>query len=190
MGRSFIVYVKDTIWWCPEKSLHIEDTRVCATQDSIGIVRDGDSSEDIDAQLSKIEDDGEKKQRSETPIAKHWRQTRENRNRSRGQESKGLNWRWKRKRYLLPVERRRPVSKGDQCSFRHESDDRAPKPTPKAAPPSEPSMTRGRSALRKKKRQRQKSDWQNSSKTVQIPFERNMYEITLWILASSRVSIL
>ena len=34
-------------------------------------------------------------------------------------------------------------SKGDQCSFQHESGDHASKPTPKAAPPSEPSMTRG-----------------------------------------------
>ena len=41
-------------------------------------------------------------------------------------------------------------SKRDQCSFRHESDDRAPKPTPKAASPSEPSMTRGRSDSRKR----------------------------------------
>ena len=41
-------------------------------------------------------------------------------------------------------------SKGDQCSFRHESNDRA-KPTPKAEPPSEPqsSKTRGRSVSRK-----------------------------------------
>ena len=34
------------------------------------IVRHGDSSEDIDAQLSKIEDNGEKEKRSETSIAK------------------------------------------------------------------------------------------------------------------------
>ena len=33
------------------------------------IVRHGDPSEDIDAQLSEIENDGEKKFRSETPIA-------------------------------------------------------------------------------------------------------------------------
>ena len=39
-------------------------------------------------------------------------------------------------------------SKGDQCSFRHESNDRAQKPTPKAATPSGPSMTRGRSTCR------------------------------------------
>ena len=41
-------------------------------------------------------------------------------------------------------------STGDQCSFQHMSDDRAPKPTSKAAPPSEPSMTRGRSASRQR----------------------------------------
>ena len=40
-------------------------------------------------------------------------------------------------------------SKGDQCNFRHESNDRA-KPTPKAAPPSVPSMTRGRSEWRER----------------------------------------
>ena len=46
---------------------------------------------------------------------------------------------------MLPVERKMQCSKGDRCSFRHESYDRAPRPTPKA----EPSMTRGRSASRK-----------------------------------------
>ena len=63
MGRSFIIFVKDTVWWCSGKSVQIEDT-----WDSIWIVRDGDSSKYIDAQLSKIENDGEKKYWSETPI--------------------------------------------------------------------------------------------------------------------------
>ena len=45
-------------------------------------------------------------------------------------------------------------------SKRHESNDRA-KPTPKSAPPCEPPTQRGRSASRKKKRQRQKSDWED-----------------------------
>ena len=40
-------------------------------------------------------------------------------------------------------------SKGKQCSFRHESDDRAQKPDHNAATPSEPSMTRGLSVSRK-----------------------------------------
>ena len=42
-------------------------------------------------------------------------------------------------------------SKGNQCSFRHESNDRAQqKPRPDAATPSEPSMSRGRSVEEKK----------------------------------------
>ena len=45
------------------------------------------------------------------------RQTRENRNRSSGQELKGLNFRWKRKRYEMPVERKRPVFEGRPVQF-------------------------------------------------------------------------
>ena len=39
-------------------------------QNRIGIVRHGDSSKDIDAQLSKNEDNGKKKNQSETSITK------------------------------------------------------------------------------------------------------------------------
>ena len=80
---------------------------VWSTQNRIGIVRHGNSSENIDAQLSKFEDTGEEENRSETSIAQYWRPTWENWNRSSGQESKGNEWRWRRKRYLLPVERKR-----------------------------------------------------------------------------------
>ena len=41
-------------------------------------------------------------------------------------------------------------SKGDRCSSRHESTDRAQKPEPNAATPFEPSVSRGRSVLRKR----------------------------------------
>ena len=61
-----------------ESLYKFEDTWVCATQNRIGIVRHGDSSNDIDAQLSKIEDNGKKKNQSETSITKLWRQAREN----------------------------------------------------------------------------------------------------------------
>ena len=44
-------------------------------------------------------------------------------------------------------------SKGDQCSFWHESNDRAQKPSPKAATPSEPSMSRCRSVSKKRSMQ-------------------------------------
>ena len=63
--------------------------------------------------------------------------------RSSGVEGgKGICYQWKEKEQC---------SKGDQCSFRHESNDRA-KPTPKAEPPSEPqsSKTRGRNVSRKR----------------------------------------
>ena len=53
----------------------------------------------------------------------------------------GISHQWKEKGHC---------SKGDQCSFLHENNDRAPKPTPKAATLSEPSMTRGRSVSRKR----------------------------------------
>ena len=98
----------------------------------------------------KIEDHGEEEYRSETSITKLWRQTPENRNRSSGQESTGIVRRWRRKRYLLAVERNGQCSKGDQCSFRQERNDRAQKPETKATTPSEPSMTRGRSVSRKR----------------------------------------
>ena len=54
---------------------------------------------------------------------------------------KGTCYQWKEKGHL---------SKGDSCSFRHENNDRAQKPTPNAATPSEHSMSRGRSASRKR----------------------------------------
>ena len=87
----------------------------------------------------------------ETPIAnfdaRHW----ENRNRSSGQESKGLKMALKEdKVYAINGEKKASVRKRDQCSFRHESNDHAPKPTPKTATLSEPSMTRGRSVSRKR----------------------------------------
>ena len=42
--------------------------KLSATQNCSGIVRHGDSSEDIDAQVSKVEDNGEEEYRSETSI--------------------------------------------------------------------------------------------------------------------------
>ena len=42
-------------------------------------------------------------------------------------------------------------SKGDQCSFRHDTQDRAQKPEHTAATPSEPTPSRGRSVLRKRR---------------------------------------
>ena len=128
-----------------ESLYKIENTWVRATQNCIGIVRHGDSSEDIDTQLSQFEDNGEEKFRSETSITKLWRQAGENWNRSSGQESKGIIgveggkgicYQWKEKGQCL---------QGDRCSFRHETQDPTQKPEHTAATPSEPSFSRGRS---------------------------------------------
>ena len=55
---------------------------------------------------------------------------------------KGICYQWKEKGQC---------SEGDQCSFRQESNARAQKSEHKAATPSEPSMSRGRSVSKKKK---------------------------------------
>ena len=110
MGLSSTVDVKKkSIRWCFGKSVQIQIARVRATQNRIGIVRHGDSWEDIGSQLSKVENHGEEEYRSETSITKLWRQAWANWIRSSGKESKGLNRRSRRKRCLLPVERKRPV---------------------------------------------------------------------------------
>ena len=53
------------------------------------------------------------------------------------------------KEFAFSGKQKGQCSRGGQGSFRHESNDRA-KPTPKAAPPSEPPTPRGRSASRKR----------------------------------------
>ena len=53
---------------------------------------------------------------------------------------KGTSFQWKEKGQC---------SKGDQCSFRHDSNDRAQKPDRNAATPSESTLSRGRSVSKK-----------------------------------------
>ena len=146
MGRSSIVDVKNSIRWYLGKSLQIENTWVCSTPNCTGIVR----QEDISSQVSDTRGSGDKEHGWEMTTEKFSRQTWENRNRSSGQESKGFQWRCSRKRYRLPVEGKGHCSKGNQCSFWHESNDRAQQKNPEHndATPSETSITRGRSVCR------------------------------------------
>ena len=142
MGRSSVIDVKKSIRWNLGKSVQIENTWVRATQNCIEIVRHGDSWKDIGSQLSKIENHGKEKYRLETSFTKLWRQARENRDRSSGQESKGNHWCWRRKRYLLPVERKRPVFARRPLQFppRDPRSCRAQKPEHTAATPLEPTL--------------------------------------------------
>ena len=93
--------------WYSGKFVQTMNTWVWSTPNRIRIVRHGNSSEDIEAWLSDIESDGEKKNRSETSITKFWRQKLENWDRSSGFESQGIKWYWKETRSLLSVERQK-----------------------------------------------------------------------------------
>ena len=146
---------------------------------------------DIGSQLSKIENNGEKKYRSETPISKLWRQAWETWIWIRGKESKGNDWRWRRKRYLLPMERKRPV-------FAKETDAVSvtqPKIVPQKNRPQcrhtfwAINDTRSK-CVEEEKYPRQKSPLCHSSTTVQILFERYLHANVFWVLASTRMSIL
>ena len=126
MGWNSIIHDQDPVG-CSGKSVQIKNTRVWEAQNRVGIVWHGNSSEDIDAQLWEVEDDGEKEHRSESSITKFRRQRRGNWDRSNGYESQAIL-------VALKEEKEFAIS-GKQKG----------KPTPKAAPPSEP--PRGRSQL-------------------------------------------
>ena len=66
VGRNFIVNNVNPIWWHFGRIVQIKNTRVWETQDRIGIVWPGDSSEENRTWLTQIEDDGDKKNRTES----------------------------------------------------------------------------------------------------------------------------
>ena len=98
-------------------------------------------------------------------------------NRSSGQESK-RDWVALKEEKVFDTrgQRKDSVSRADECSFRHESNDRA-KPTAKAEPPSEPPSPRGRSVSRK----RNCRGGNQSEKFNQLPCE---YFLKCWCTKS------
>ena len=64
VGRNFIIDDENSTWWHLGRIVQIENTRVWETQDRIGIVRPGDSSEESWTWLSQIEDNGKVKYRA------------------------------------------------------------------------------------------------------------------------------
>ena len=64
LGWNFITNDYNPSWWHLGRIVQIKNTRVSETQDCIGIVWPGDSSEESRTWLSQIEDDGEKKYRA------------------------------------------------------------------------------------------------------------------------------
>ena len=150
MGWNAIVDDKKSTRWCSGKFVQIEHTWVRATQNRIRIVRHGDSSEDIDAQWSKIwrrwwkgvhirsyDYETSMPEMIEFEAVAVVTNRRGHRGVERGQ---GECCQWKAKGQC---------SRGDQCSFWHDGDERA-KSTPKNAPSSEPPTQRGRDASRER----------------------------------------
>ena len=66
MGWNSIINDENPIWWHLGKIVQTKNTRVWQTQDRIGIVQYGDSSEEGWTWLSQIENDGEEKYRAES----------------------------------------------------------------------------------------------------------------------------
>ena len=64
VGRNFVVNDEDPTWWHLARIVQIKKTRVWQTQDRIGIVWPGDSSEENRTWSPQIENDGEKKYRA------------------------------------------------------------------------------------------------------------------------------
>ena len=87
MGRNSIIDDTNPIWWHLGKFVQIKNTRVWDTQDRIGIVQYGDSSEEGWTWLSQIEDNGKKKYRAEFENEEFWGQKRKLWKERRGQES-------------------------------------------------------------------------------------------------------
>ena len=83
----FIVNDKDSTWWHLGRIAQIKHTRVWKTQDRIGIVWPGDSSEENRTWLSQIEDDGIKKYQARFTKSEFWRQKWKFWEERRGQES-------------------------------------------------------------------------------------------------------
>ena len=138
MGWNSIIYDQDPTWWHPGKFVQIEDTWVWSTQNRIRIVWHGNLSEDIEAWLSKDVKTMVRRSIDQTLWLRNFDARHEKietgavvksqKGLSGVEKGKGICYQWKEKEQC---------SKGDQCSFWHESNDRA-KPTPKAAPTSEP----------------------------------------------------
>ena len=109
--RSSTVYVKKSIRWYLGKSVQVKDTWVCATQNCVGIVRLKTTVKTRKNQKLLLRNFDARHGRIETGAVV------KNRKGMSGVEGgKGICYQWKEKGQC---------SKGDHCSFRHESDDRA-----------------------------------------------------------------
>ena len=156
-----------------EKAVQIENTRVWSTENRIRFARHGNSSEDIEATLSEVENDGDMKHRSGTSITKFRRQKREKWEKSSSYESPRLTWYWKRTRNLLSVESKKavferrpmqfPAPRSSSCKTDTQTGPSSEPPTPRGKSASIKWSLRGRSSYGKTNRQPCKNCLHDSS---------------------------
>ena len=117
MGRKFLISEQDSHRRCFGKFVQISNTWVWATQNRVGTVRAWNSSENIEAGLSEIENHGEEKYRSKDQSTKLWSQKWENRDKSSGKESQGSTTCCARIRRMLSMESKKTAFKRRQLKF-------------------------------------------------------------------------
>ena len=131
MGRNSIINDENPIWWHLGRIVQFKNTWVWETQDRIGIVQYGVSSEESRTWLSQIEDNGEKKYRAEFEAKNGNYETnavvKNQVTKQREQRTPGYCWQWKTNGQC---------SKGDTCSFRHDINKRAKTTQPNPSPSS------------------------------------------------------
>ena len=187
--RNSIIDDAHPIWWNFRKLAQSKNTRVWETQDRIGIVRPGDSSEEVRTWLSQIEDNGEKKKyRAEFANEEFWGQKRKLWKKRRGQES-GDKTKWTKKS-------RRFSTNGKQTgSVRKETI--AVSDTIWISVQSQHSRIFLRDLQRsrvwkmgREESWRQKHKWENGSTAVQGLPHRNLHQPIPWKMAPSRMFVL
>ena len=147
MGRNFIVFDENPTWWHLGRFVQIKNTRVWETQDRIGIVRPGDSSEEVRTWLSQIENYGEEKYRGRNSKRifgirnGNFEKNAVVKNQGTKQRVPrilGDCWQWEFNGQCV---------KGNNCSFRHDMDERG-KVTPSYPSPNSFMQQKERKASR------------------------------------------
>ena len=117
VGRNFIVCDENPTWWHLGRIVQIKNTRVWETQDRIGIVWPGDSSEEGWTWWSQIENDGEKMYRARDPKQELWSQEWKLWKKRRGQKSRDKTACTKNSWRLLAIGVERTVCERRQLQF-------------------------------------------------------------------------
>ena len=104
------LYDENRTWWYLGRIVQIKNSRVWETQDRIGIVWPGDSSEEIRTWLSQIENYGDEKYRARHSNEKN-AVVKNQGTEQCGQRILGDGWQWEANGQCV---------KGDSCSFLHD----------------------------------------------------------------------